>query len=302
MKKLLFLLALLVAPLSQAQVAAVPWYGGLHPVAVNWGFRILKNGGTFPRGTNLVATSNFLEKIDPFLNQIYALNPFLPESLTASLTPLVVGPGNDPWINHNFVAGDLTVNGLQGNASNKYLDTGLTWANTVAVGGSNHFGCETGVRTQNTQAFTAGTYDGANGDSVLFINFHNPGPSFQHDYWNADGSTAQPVNSQTYYGIVLGERYDLTHQTNYNLCANNLSVYSFFATGKNTTALNERQTSLPIFVFCANGGGGVAGTPGGFVDALLNWFGCSQGLNSVWAERYATNALNLRTIYGGAWN
>ena len=53
-----------------------------------------------------------------------AVNCYVPDSLIAATTPLIATACQPCWTNHNFVSGDLSVNGLQGNGSNKYLDLG----------------------------------------------------------------------------------------------------------------------------------------------------------------------------------
>jgi len=50
----------------------------------------------------------------------------VPDNLIAAITPLYHTAGLDPWTNNGpFVAGDLTVNGLLGNGTTKFLDTGV---------------------------------------------------------------------------------------------------------------------------------------------------------------------------------
>jgi hypothetical protein len=52
------------------------------------------------------------------------VNMFAPDSLIACQTPLLVTDGTNLWANFNFVAGDLTVSGLQGSAGGgKYLNS-----------------------------------------------------------------------------------------------------------------------------------------------------------------------------------
>jgi hypothetical protein len=78
------------------------------------------------------------------------------------LLPLLVGGGNDPWTNSNFISGDLTINGLVGDGFSKALNTGiipstcypnansagLTIYNSTASNGTEvDMGCLTLIRT-----------------------------------------------------------------------------------------------------------------------------------------------------------
>ena len=99
----------------------------IHPTAANWLTRVVANGGALPSNTTLNATSDFCYSLDTagLTSLIIAVNTFVPDNLIASITPLIKNAGNDPWTNNNFVAGDLNMDGLKGNGSNKYLATGL---------------------------------------------------------------------------------------------------------------------------------------------------------------------------------
>jgi hypothetical protein len=93
----------------------------------DWVARVVINGGASPSAGTQTAASTFLAGLvtDGIYGQMLSVNIFAPDSLIASITPLIHVSGIDPWTNHNFVSGDLTVNGLLGNASNKYLETGF---------------------------------------------------------------------------------------------------------------------------------------------------------------------------------
>src|SRR5258705_1931242 len=95
----------------------------------DWANRVVANGGSAPSAGTKTALSTFVAgcKADAIWAKIFALNCFVPDNLIACFTPLVVGSGSDPWINSGglFVNGDLSVNGLTGNASNNFLNTGI---------------------------------------------------------------------------------------------------------------------------------------------------------------------------------
>lgn len=124
---------------------------GLHPDARDWYNRVLTNGGTVS-ATTLAAVSTFCASISSagIRDRFYRLNLFCGDSdasLNAVRTPLYRGPslsgtqyGNTTDTNVNFVAGDYAENtGLKGNASTKYLNTGLN-VNTLPDSKTRHLG------------------------------------------------------------------------------------------------------------------------------------------------------------------
>jgi hypothetical protein len=96
-------------------------------MAQKWALQVMLNGGAAPSQSTITALDMFWNglQMDGLDTKIIVLNAFVPDSLIAAITPFVVGVGINPWTNHNFVAGDLTVNGLTGNGTNKYLETGI---------------------------------------------------------------------------------------------------------------------------------------------------------------------------------
>lgn len=102
----------------------------------DWAARVVVNGGAAPSAGSKTALRSFWSGLisDGIDLLVLEANAFAPDNLIAAITPLVKGPGLDPWTNHNFVSGDLTINGLIGNSSNKYLETGF---NPLATGLSN---------------------------------------------------------------------------------------------------------------------------------------------------------------------
>ena len=268
-----------------------------------WVARVVANGGATPSASTQTAASTFWNSVSALQSQVICLNFFAPDNLIACLTPFIKGPGNDPWINHNFVTGDLSVTGLQGNGSNKYVDTGITWANTAAIYGSNRFGIQWGTRSGGAgSGYHGGTFDGINGTSVAFMSNGAQGQNLQGDYWGADGSTTMVNRGGSFPGFLMAERYSLTTQTNYSFSSDNVGAYALNSYPKNTTATSELLTTLPIFWFCANGGSGTAGLPGGFLSTLEQWVSFSTAFNATDALTFASAAHILRNALGGSWN
>lgn len=105
----------------------------------DWTTRVQGHGGGAPSQANLNSINGFVWDLfkGSILGKMIAVNVFAPDNLVAALSPIFIGTGGlDPWTNVNFVAGDLTINGLKGNiAGGKVLDTGIVstavWNNTA---------------------------------------------------------------------------------------------------------------------------------------------------------------------------
>lgn len=165
-------------------------YLGTMPEALDWAARVVANGGAIPSQNSIDAASAFVAalKTANIWTKILGLNMIAPDSLIAAITPLVKGTGNDPWTNNNFVAGDLSVNGLKGRkAAPTFLNTGLRpdnigWpANSYTIAilvtqdaslGTNEF--QIGASdTPYTHAFDIGFLSGVQADLTF-----NPGGRF----------------------------------------------------------------------------------------------------------------------------
>jgi hypothetical protein len=105
-----------------------------HPEALAWRSAVIANGGTVSAST-MTAVTTFCRSIDSagLRDRFYRLNLFCGTGLEAVLVPLYRGPsrtgtqyGNTTDTNGNFVLADYAENnGLVGNGSTKYLNTGF---------------------------------------------------------------------------------------------------------------------------------------------------------------------------------
>ena len=129
----------------------------IHNTAQEWAQKVVVNGGLYPSGSTIRALSDFMGGLDAndLTSKMISVVCFVPDNLIAAITPLYQIGGRNPWLNTNFVLSDLTINGLAGNASNKYLKTGLSasmfpstsscglslYNSTAATGTQIDFGC-----------------------------------------------------------------------------------------------------------------------------------------------------------------
>lgn len=101
------------------------------PVETQWSEQIVQGLGEEAEPTldQRKAVIRFCRNLrrTKLLEKFYFINIMLPGRLDRMLYPLVNAghyPGLSPWINNNFTEDDLTLNGLQGDATTKYLETG----------------------------------------------------------------------------------------------------------------------------------------------------------------------------------
>jgi hypothetical protein len=92
-----------------------------------WADRVVANGGDRPSESTIAAMEQLRTDIVTagISNKFWSLCVFVPDSLIAATTPLIRKIGADPWTNSNFTADLLNVNGLKGNGTNAFLDTGI---------------------------------------------------------------------------------------------------------------------------------------------------------------------------------
>lgn len=109
------------------------------PLVDSWVNDITIVGGyQSPSAATIEAVCQFVQtlRVNGILNKFVAINPIIPPENPDSLNALGYalwpngwggGPGFgfQPWVNNNFVLGDLSLDGLTGDALSKYYDTGL---------------------------------------------------------------------------------------------------------------------------------------------------------------------------------
>ncbi len=108
------------------------------PRITDWAARVVRNGGATPSLSTQLALSTFVQSLTAtgVMPKLVSMVVHVADSLIAATTPIIPGPGADPWTNNGFVSGDLTINGLIGNGSSKYLNTGVVAVNSIMTSAS----------------------------------------------------------------------------------------------------------------------------------------------------------------------
>lgn len=113
----------------------------------NWANKVVSNGGIIPSTNTQIILTNFYNTLisNNLFNKMIMVNCYVPDDLIACTTPLINVASsnrgvNATWRNTGFTASsDLSVNGLKGDTTKRYLDTGIdisgVFNSTTTVGG-----------------------------------------------------------------------------------------------------------------------------------------------------------------------
>jgi hypothetical protein len=264
-------------------------------VTSGWASRVVGNGGSTPSGTTQAAYCNFVAglKTDGVWNDIKTLtilNGGDGTDLVAALTPLKVGPGADPWINHGpFASGDLTVNGLKSNGTTKYLDTSLT---TAMFSSFNNAGVTAYVTAlESISGALMGVNDGSGGGQFA-LGLHNVTSScdcFNYNTGEATGSTPGGV------GYISGNRTASNLLTLYWATSGN--AHASIATNTGTAGTCSSGFTISVYGVAVNGGGpNVAPT-----NARIFLLAYHNGLTSAQSANFSSRIHTLVTAVGATW-
>ena len=138
----------------------------------DWAKRVVANGGSQTTLTERTAMNTLdLSLVSNSLDsQMTYVLTYVSSSLIGAITPLYKVVGADPAINTGFVAGDLTINGLQNSGGNS-LDIGATVAQLFASATSS--GISLYAFTGGSEAGTlydTGAFDGVSNQATLRVN------------------------------------------------------------------------------------------------------------------------------------
>lgn len=260
--------------------------GLFDPAVIAFNNRIVANGGAPLSSATELALNAFIKgmKADGNWTKMLALNVFLPDSLTACLTPLIAGPGSDPWVNHGFVSGDLSTTGLlQTNGSNKYLDTGCN-ISTIFTGVT-----DCGFTwASNCSAFMnmrANAFDGGNMAGLY-----------------ADGSNARCGLFQAWDAqpaLISGSPSKLFCSAS-RAGATATIIQKNTTNGTNSTSggAGAAQPNLVLYAFCWNTNN-VAGTFPAAGDVTCSLVAIHKALSATDTDNFYARFQTLRTALGG---
>jgi hypothetical protein len=270
-------------------------FTGTHPIVTNWASRVVTNGGASPSAATQAALTTFCSALDTadIMRLICVMNPLVPDNLIAAQTGLIIEPTNtnDPFTNSNFVAGDLTVNGLLGNAVNKKLDTGFNASIvfTATAGGAALYNT---TSTNSTEQDMGANNLGAN-QFQFHISFNVAGTGTAIcDMFNDTTSRIQTANNG-WTGYITMQR---TLANVYQLYrANSVTPHANLG-GVNANVNASTPPAPTVFVFAMNnnGGGGAS-----FSGKRLSFMSLNYGMTQAQSLSFFNAIQAMRTALGG---
>ncbi len=266
------------------QALRVALGGGYNDPVSAWSPSVVANGGAAPSGATVTALSNFYNGLvsDGLVTLVGAVNCCVPDSLIACLTPLLIGGGLNPWTNRNFLAGDLTVNGLVGNGSSKYLQTGVDRSGNNPFSGMAFYSYSVGGVGVELGGSTASAYFQATSK-------YNDGNNYFFD-----GATGVVLVASGLSGFYSQQRVSLVDHRAF--FANSTHI---FAQIGSTDIIS--WTGLPIGVppfVLANSAIGVAGQ---FSTSCISFAAITFGMTSAQTNALYARIVTLRTALGGGY-
>jgi len=204
--------------------------------------------------------------------------------LRRSITPLIKGPGLDPWTNGNFLTADLTSNGLVGDGATKFLNTGVN--PITAVLNDTEFGITIyHVSPINVDGIEMGILSGnrvALGSSGFVSNAS----------WAAWDNTANgqiTVANSNWSGFLSGNRISAVSSSLYKANSTNP-----FSTLGSIAATSGTRPNGNIFCFCLDLGGASF-----FTTRRMSFAAIHHGLTSSEAQQFYNLIQALRVSFGG---
>lgn len=261
----------------------------LDPVVSDWVSRVVANGGAQPSDATVQAVNTFYTGIVAAAldTKMITLNVIAPDNLTAAITPLIRGPGNDPWTNHSFISSDLAVSGLVGNGTTKYLDTGIVPSLKFSSDADGGISWYTLTNTDVLMA-EAGCRDGTGRFSSA--NCAGDGNAY-FDCWNTGDGRLTSANTG-WAGFMSFNRIANNDSRIYR--ANNTNAWAQRAIGTGTVI--GSRPAVAIYVWTVNNSGtGIELTS----SRRLSFVAIHHGLTSAEGSALYDLVKTLRTTFGG---
>jgi len=260
-----------------------------------WKANVIANGGTVS-GATVGAVCTFAhglvtDGLDPLM--IYVL-PLVPDGLIAATTPLYnTAGGSNPAVNNGpFVAGDLTVNGLVGDALTKWLNIGVNISTafpSAQNAGWSTYAFSTNATGTDSLAYISGTNIGI----FTAAKFTDNNAYSSIGVATVGQNTVQVASPGA--GFYTGNRTSNTvHKLYY---AKSTSPFAQLG-ATDALAFNGVFPNSPnSLVFAVNNIGGI-GTQFQSSDRL-SFYAIHQGLTAAQAQNLFNRVQTLRTTLGG---
>lgn len=261
--------------------------------ANNWSARVVTNGGAAPAAATVTAMATFVDSLitGQIWTKMLAINPIAPDNLTAARTPLLLGISSSLWTNSNFVAGDLTVNGLKGNGSNKKLTTGVL---TTELTASNHGWTVYGFDVVDTGS-DLGAYNATTGFSVNVFAAGNTWYDDSNNGGGANNGRLSPANAN-WAGYTSCNRVSTSDQRIF--IASSTKAHQQLALNSNVVPDELGAVNKEFYAWCFNNNGG---TGLQFSARRNSFYAFHLGLTLAESAVFYSAVQALRVALGGGY-
>lgn len=264
-------------------------FGNVSQAVIEWRQRALRAGSAHISMTTMRATDFLYKEMKKsgLLFKMKSVVGFCPCNLIAATTPIYYTHGNSPWTNVSFTDADLNVNGLKGNGSSKYLNTGLNPATMYTT--DNSAGITFYVSEGNDLAErdigcdTAGSYNPAMMAYAGYL-----GTSYW-DCYNFNTGRVSAANS-LYSGYMSFNRPAANLQTTHRF--NSRLSHSLLTSG---TGAPGARPNLVLYCFSGN----ESGTPTMYCSKRFSFVAVHEGLTADESLTFSWIVQNYRVKLGG---
>ncbi len=270
-------------PISQLMASQI------HPVVVDWVGRIFANSGTIGE-KSVSAVNRFWTTLtqNNLTGKCKCLNPFIPDSLSGMMVPLVSISGSGNWINSGFTSGDLTISGLIGNGTTKYVNTQFYPGHVIGSGDGGFIAYVTVDVKANVNE--AGCTDAGGANAMrLYCHYGD-----NNTYYNMYGPNINTIiTTGTLVGYLGGFRTANTSFTAYHAAAASGHLVKITSAVSSTPVPSKVR---PMYVFATN-----EGTTANFSAKRLSFFAITNGLSSGESLIMYNAIQQLRMDFGGGY-
>lgn len=255
-------------------------------------------GGSTPSAAMYAALCDFMTGMDAagLTAKMHTVNCLVPPDVPASpvaadliraQVPLIQGLGASPWTNmgNNFVAADLTIDGLKGNGSNKALDTTINPSTQLAV---NSVGVtEYNLTSSNVDQTDIGAGSGSSLFGIQADTTGNESAFFSWDFTNrVHGANA------AWTGFLSANRTSAIAARIYKA----KSTVAFASVGADTPVGGARPSDHVVVFARGLAGGAVA-----YSLRRLSFAAVHSGLTSAEAQSFYNLVQAMRVSLGGGY-
>lgn len=263
-------------------------------VVTDWRRRVQVNGDPDPAAAVVTAATTFYNGLvtDALTSKMIALNMVAPGGHRTMRTPLIVGPGSDPWNTTSIQAGAVTASGWFDNpgAVNQSMDTGCKPTTMGWTASSAGFTFYVTVNDTANTLFSCGVSNAGQTDPIaaMFHNYSGVVPHAQTSYlFNTTNQTSRQLGDIT--GFVSANRTSTTSHVDY--WANSGNAFQALSS---EAVVNAAPTQANNFFF----GGANVGGSGAASQKHYGFFALHMGLTAAEAQNFFNRIQTLMTAWG----